>query len=141
MDAQGISTFWLAILGSAAVGALVSAGITFIGQLLERRARRKELLLSKAIDLAFRCTDIGMKLAEKMGRPIEIQDDVMLAAVYFKELQYLIDKGDVTDEAKAIEERTRRQERERVAAERKAAEDKRREDDRKVDEWNNRLGR
>lgn len=40
------------ILGSAAVGALVSSIITLIGQAVERRARRRELLLSKSIELA-----------------------------------------------------------------------------------------
>jgi hypothetical protein len=40
------------ILGSAAIGALVSSLITFLGASLERRSRRKDLLMSKAIELA-----------------------------------------------------------------------------------------
>ena len=40
------------ILGSAAIGALVSSIITLIGQAIERQARKRELLLSKSIDLA-----------------------------------------------------------------------------------------
>ena len=91
------STIWLAILGSAAIGALVSAAITFIGQALERRARREELLLSKAIEVAFKNTDF----AEKRNLPI--QDDVMQAAMYYRELKHLIEKGDVSAEAKASE--------------------------------------
>jgi hypothetical protein len=39
------------ILGSAAVGALVSSVITIVGQAIERKARRRELLLSKLSNL------------------------------------------------------------------------------------------
>jgi hypothetical protein len=42
----------LALLGSAAVGALVSSIIIFVSQWRERVARRKELLLKFSVDLA-----------------------------------------------------------------------------------------
>ena len=141
MSVTGIPSIWPFVISSAVVGALVSAAITFISQLLERRARRKELLLSRAIDLAFRRTDVGMRMAEKTGRGVFVPDDVVLAAEYYKELQHVIDKGDLSAEFKAEVEESYRKEQERVAAERKASADKRREDDRKVDEWNNLLGR
>lgn len=97
------STFWLAALGSAAVGALVSAIITFIGQLLERRARRKELLMNIAAKLAFERIKTGMRMAEKTGRPAIIKDAATLMVDYYKNLQYLWDEDDSLPEQKKIE--------------------------------------
>jgi hypothetical protein len=42
----------LAVLGSAAIGALVSSAITVIAQWRERLGRQRELLLVSAIDLS-----------------------------------------------------------------------------------------
>ena len=39
------------VVTSAAVGAVAAAGINLLGQSLERRARRRELLLARAVDL------------------------------------------------------------------------------------------
>lgn len=107
MSDQGIS-IWAYVIGSATAGALVSAAVTFLGQYFERRARRKELLLSKAIDLAFRYNDVMIKIAEKAGATVGLRDDIMLTVTYFKELQHLIDKGDVTARLKAVEEKSRK---------------------------------
>ena len=60
----------LLVLSSAAVGALVSSLLTLLGSALERKARRRELLLSKAIDLAINRTQIAMTVAEKTGRKV-----------------------------------------------------------------------
>ncbi|HKV93569.1 MAG TPA: hypothetical protein VJW20_13565 [Candidatus Angelobacter sp.] len=49
MDRTQIITL---ILGSAAIGALVSSAITLIAQALERKARRRELLLQLSADFA-----------------------------------------------------------------------------------------
>jgi len=84
---------WITILTSAAVGALISAGIAFIDRHLERRARRKELLLVKAIDLAYRRTDTIMKIADKNRQGAALRDDVSLAADYFSYLNHLLDHG------------------------------------------------
>jgi hypothetical protein len=40
------------LLGSAAVGALMSSVITLLGQVMERRSRIKELIFSKAVEMA-----------------------------------------------------------------------------------------
>ena len=40
------------VLGSAAIGALVSSGLTLLGQWRQRKARRDELLLVEANKLA-----------------------------------------------------------------------------------------
>jgi hypothetical protein len=47
-----MSSYASLILGSAAIGALVSSIFTLLSSTFERRSRRRELLLAKAIDLA-----------------------------------------------------------------------------------------
>ena len=97
MDAVGAS-YWPLILTSAGVGAIVSAGVTFIGQVLERGARRRELLLSKAIELAQRDNDRATHLWEKTGVPAKIQDDIVSAETYFKWLDHLWKHGSLPDD-------------------------------------------
>jgi hypothetical protein len=86
----------LIVLSSAAVGALVSSLLTLMGSALERRARRRELLLSKAIELAFNRTQTAMTAAEKMGSKFVLHDNASLAATYFKELETLLNTGDLS---------------------------------------------
>ncbi len=86
----------LLVLSSAAVGALVSSLLTLLGSALERKARRQELLLTKAIDLAINKTQIAMTVAEKTGAKVTLYDNVGLAASYLKELESLLNTGDLT---------------------------------------------
>jgi len=118
MNAQNLP-IWVYVIGSAAVGALVSAGITFLGQLLERRARRKELLLSKAIELSTERIRGGMRLAENMKMPVIVPDALTLAAVYFRDLKHLIETDELPAKSKAIAEESMRKAREIDAALRK----------------------
>jgi hypothetical protein len=97
MDATTIS-IWPLVLTSAGVAALVSAGATVIGQLLERRARRKELLLTKAIELAVRHTETSLEIAKRSGMTLRVQDDLVSAATYYKWLQSLWDTGELPDD-------------------------------------------
>ena len=79
---------------SAAVGALVSSMVTFFGQHLERRARRRELFLKAGMDLAFRRTDLLKALVERSpGCTVDLKDDVSLTADYFRVVSHLFDKG------------------------------------------------
>jgi hypothetical protein len=89
------------IITSAAVGALVSAAVTLIGAALERRARRKELLLTKAIDLATDRTRTYIELAEKSGRPVGLIDNIFLAEDYYQELSLLLEKGKLSEGMRA----------------------------------------
>lgn len=57
----------VAFLGSAAVGALVSSIINAVAQWRERQARQRELLLSKAIDMAQKTTELLYKVSSNMG--------------------------------------------------------------------------
>ncbi len=98
MDSDQLAT----IITSAAVGALSAAIITFIGQVLDRRARRKELLLSKAIELAMARREMIMRVVEQTsGTTAELWDDAVLSAEYFTVLKHLIEKGDLPAAFKA----------------------------------------
>jgi hypothetical protein len=90
----------LTVVTSAAVGALVSSLATLLAQALERRSRRRELLLAKSIELAFRRTDLIKELAFKSGQPATFQDDATLAAGYFNALEHLFEHGELPDEFK-----------------------------------------
>lgn len=92
----------LLILTSAGVAALVSGLLTFAGQWLERRARRRELLLAKAIELSIERTRFLTDLAQKLGRDIEIQDNAMLAEVYYQWLLHLLDNDKLPVDAPSI---------------------------------------
>jgi len=87
----------ITIVTSAAVGALASSVLSLAGQWLERRARRKELLLSKAIDLAFARRDFVMKTAEREGVSALLRDDAAMAAEYYRVLEQVMDKGTLPD--------------------------------------------
>ena len=92
----------LLILTSAGVAAFVSGLIAFVGQWLERRSRRRELLLAKAIELAVERTRFLTELAEKRGRPIDILDNAMLTEVYYQWLLHLLDHDELPSDAPAI---------------------------------------
>ena len=83
----------ITVLTSAAVGALVSVVGTAIGQYIERNARRKELLLSKALELAFSRQNLVMKVADAAGGKAEIQDAATLAAEYYRVLEHVMENG------------------------------------------------
>ena len=68
------STLTTTIITSAAVGALIAGVVQLIGATLERRARRQELLLSHAMELAKAREELGFKLAEKSGLPAEAHE-------------------------------------------------------------------
>lgn len=97
------------IITSAGVGAFVTAGFTFMGGWFERRARRRELLLSRALDSARTRTEFNLKMADKTGETIELQDDIILAEDYFQWLSHLMDHGKLPPDAKAKEEQSRRE--------------------------------
>ena len=84
----------LTVLISASVGVLVSGVITLVGQYLERRARRNELLLTKAIEMAKAGREWRMEAFEKSGKPGLIIDDAFIAEKYFRWLKGLLETGD-----------------------------------------------
>ena len=63
---------------------------------MERRARRRELLLTKAIELAFARRELMMKLVDRSGQELALRDDVSIAADYFAELTHLLEKNELS---------------------------------------------
>ena len=92
IEAQNPSLISL-IIGSAAVGALVSSVITLIGQHLERRARQRELLLSKAIELSELHTDLLKAVAERGNRSVNMYPHIVQTRWFLNQLQSLLFKG------------------------------------------------
>ena len=91
----------LTVLISASVGVLVSGVITLVGQYLERRARRNELLLTKAIEMAKAGREWRMEAFEKSGKPGLIIDDAFIAEKYFRWLKGLLETGELPTDAQA----------------------------------------
>jgi hypothetical protein len=101
----------ITIITSAAVGTLISSAVTLFSQWRERAARRKELLLSRAIDLAFARRKFVTEAADRAAAPAYLKDDVSFAADYYQILAHLMDKGKLPDAFLAREaESARRQE-------------------------------
>ena len=94
----------LAILTSAAVASLVSAAMQLFGAHLERRARRRELLLARALDLAAAKTEIAMRVAKESGATVTLYDNIFQAEGYFRWLSHLMDHGELPPDAKARRE-------------------------------------
>lgn len=90
---------WLVVLTSSAVGVLVGGIVTLIGQYLERRARRDELLLTKALEAAMQKRELVMKVADKTGATASLVDDVINAETYYRWLKTLLDTGKLPPDA------------------------------------------
>jgi len=90
---------WLTVLASAAVGAVTSSIVTLIGQLLEGRARRDELLLVRALELAAARREFVLEAAEKNGQTASLVDDAIVAETYFRWLKSLLETGKLPPDA------------------------------------------
>ncbi len=106
------STEWATIVTSAAVGAVASAAVSgtvaLLTGVLERRARRRELIFARALDLAKVRAETLMKIADSTGARLRLRDDITLAADYFKELEHLISTGELTEDFKQKEAASQR---------------------------------
>lgn len=87
------------VLTSAGIAAFVTSVITLFGQWLERRSRRRELLLAKAIDLASMKTELAIRTADKSGAQVELIDAVYLAEKYYRYMNTLLDSGSLPADA------------------------------------------
>ena len=86
------SSTLITIATSAGIGALVSSLVTLLGQFLERKARRQEILLGKAIDLAIQRIELIKQAADHSGGTATIRDHVSIAADYYRDLKHLLSK-------------------------------------------------
>jgi hypothetical protein len=87
------------IVTSAAIGGVVGSAISFFGQILERKSRRKELLLAKSVELAIDRARFVYQAAEKQDVEADISDPAINCATYFRWLKYLLDKGELPPDA------------------------------------------
>jgi hypothetical protein len=97
------------VITSAAVGAIIAAGINFLGQLLERRARRKELLIAKAIEIAIDRTRMALQMAKDFKMSAEIPDSAVNAVDYYRMLEHLWDTGKLHPDIEKNQEESRRE--------------------------------
>lgn len=81
------------ILGSAAIGALVSSVIAVIGQYFERKSRRRELLLSESVKLAMANHDAQVTFAKAAGSNRFIPEHVSLLELYYVATRHLLLNG------------------------------------------------
>jgi hypothetical protein len=92
-----------ALLGSAAIGALISSIITVLSQRRERKSRREELALATATTMAANRTSTLIKIEGK------IEPDIVMVEDYFTAFKHLMGHGRLDDKTE-----------ERVAAELKS---------------------
>lgn len=91
------------IITSAAVGGIAGSAISFVGTILERRSRRKEMLLSKAVELAIHRFESLIRVAKETGRSTNLQDPAVMSATYFRWLEHILDKGTLPSDAEEIQ--------------------------------------
>lgn len=98
---------WSIVVTSAGVAALVSGGMTIAGQYFERKSRRKELLLSKAVEVSKEQVAWATE-ANKHDPTIVIPTPIVNVDCYFRELNHIFDKGHFSEETKKEIEREKR---------------------------------
>src|SRR2546421_6321772 len=91
-EAQSMSVTSI-VLTSAVVSAVVTSIVTLFGQYFERRARERELLFSKCVELAQKKTEFLMKVAADTGATAILADYAVYTEMYHWLLSELHKKG------------------------------------------------
>src|SRR5437660_6070872 len=81
------------VLTSAVVSAVVTSILTMFGQYFERRARERELLFTKCVELSQKKTEFLMKVAADCGATATLADYVVYAEMYYWLLDSLHKNG------------------------------------------------
>jgi hypothetical protein len=81
------------ILTSAVVSAVIASLLNLFGQLIERRARRRELIFTKSVELAKENREFIAKAAKETGQEATVHDYVVYAEMYYWLLKELHDRG------------------------------------------------
>jgi hypothetical protein len=81
------------ILTSAVVSTFVTGVFALLGQAMDRKARRREMLFVKSVELAKANRDYMLQLGKDMGGGVTIHDYVPYAEMYSWLLTELHDKG------------------------------------------------
>jgi hypothetical protein len=90
---------WLIVLTSSAVGVLVSGVMTLVGQRLERRSRREELLLTKAVEIAAHRFDSSLKFALETKTPMNLMDAAINVETDYRWLKSVLETGKLPPDA------------------------------------------
>ncbi len=85
------------VLTSAVVSAVVTSILTMFGQYFERRAKKKELLFTKCVQLAQTKVEFLMKVAGNTGATATLADYVVYAEMYYWLLSSLHQNGKLPD--------------------------------------------
>ncbi len=85
------------VLTSAVVSAAISSLVTLAGQFFERRARVRELLFTKCVELAQKKPEFLMKVAADTGATATLADYVVYAEMYYWLLSSLHKNGKLPD--------------------------------------------
>ena len=81
------------ILTSAVISAVIASIFSMAAQAIERRARRRELLFIKSIELAKENREFLLRIAKETGATASLHDYAVYAEMYFWLLTELHDKG------------------------------------------------
>lgn len=84
---------------SGAVGVLVASIISMISMHLERKARKKELLVNKSIDVAFQWAELLRLLCADRHEKLEIVDPIVNTETYHRWLSQLWKDGTLPKDA------------------------------------------
>ena len=87
------------VLTSAGGSVLVSSLMTLLGQYLERRARREELILQKAIEMAVQRREFVMEAIKLTQKNATFADDIFSVETYVRRLGSLLNHGDLPPDA------------------------------------------
>ena len=87
------------VLTSAAVSVLVSGLMALLGQYLERRSRREELILQKAIDMAVQRREFVMEAIKVTQKNATFTDDIFSVETYVRWLGSLLNHGNLPPDA------------------------------------------
>lgn len=83
------------VLGSAAIGALVSSVISLVGQYFERQSRRKELILAKSVELAVAWANTKLEIAKSSNQSVFIENQTVITEINYKCLMGLLKHGEI----------------------------------------------
>ena len=84
---------WILIGTSAGIGAFVSSIVAEIGRWRERKSRREELVLAKAIEMAHFRFEISARIAKETNQQARLLPEIELAEDYHHYLDHLIKDG------------------------------------------------
>jgi len=90
---------FLLLLGSAAVGALISSVITELGKWRERKSRREELVLAKAAEMTNMYFETMLQFVKDTDQ--KIVPSTKILEDYYMALKHLLHQGELDPETKA----------------------------------------